>query len=111
MGESTEVEPCYQTFGRLLAEARKRKGQTQQELADVLSMNRASIANIERGAQRILLHDALQAARLLGLRLDDLPAWPLDAMAGKVAAERKRKTTLRAKIRALQAELKSGGSP
>jgi transcriptional regulator with XRE-family HTH domain len=41
-------------------------GITQQELAERTGMSRGSIANIETGRQRILLHDVETLARALG---------------------------------------------
>lgn len=45
---------------------------TQAALAAQVGLSRASIANIERGRQSVLLHNALDLASALGLQLPDL---------------------------------------
>jgi transcriptional regulator with XRE-family HTH domain len=69
-------DAIYKAFGRALATRRKELGLTQASLAVRVNMSRASIANIERGRQNVLLHhvyhlaEALQIARIS----DFLPA-------------------------------------
>jgi len=63
----------YEAFGKALATRRKELGLTQAKLAMRVGMSRASIANIERGRQNVLLHhvyhlaDALEIARISDL--------------------------------------------
>ncbi len=64
-----EVETFYQAFGPRLRAARKKAGYTQEDLAKALHLTRTSIANIEKGRQKILLHTF---HRLLAV-LDVLP--------------------------------------
>ena len=69
-------DAIYKAFGRALATRRKELRLTQASLAVRVNMSRASIANIERGRQNVLLHhvyhlaEALQIARIS----DFLPA-------------------------------------
>lgn len=54
---SRAVEPVYRQFGAKIEQLRTVLGWTQQDLAKRVSMTRGSIANLEAGRQRILLHD------------------------------------------------------
>lgn len=67
-----EIEQEYLIFGRFLKQSRKKKGYSQVDLAEESGMNRASIANIEAGHQRIMLKDAIRLARLLDFSLDEM---------------------------------------
>ena len=62
----------YRQYGRLLAEARRKKGISQELLADELGLSRTSITNIEKGRQPVQLHSLYCIARLLGVELKDL---------------------------------------
>lgn len=53
------TEPIYGTLGKAIARLRARCGMTQQNLADAVGVSRASVANIERGEQRVYLDQAL----------------------------------------------------
>lgn len=65
----------YEEFGANLRAARKRAGLTQQELAERIDLTRTSVTNIERGSQRIALHQLFELANALGDDpLDLLPA-------------------------------------
>lgn len=50
-------EPIYRLIGAKIEQTRTMLGWTQQELAKKVHLSRGSIANIELGRQRILLHD------------------------------------------------------
>lgn len=65
----------YIQFGRKVAAARKGKGITQADLAKMVSLARASVANIETGRQRVMLHDVFAIVAALGGRsiLDFVP--------------------------------------
>ena len=65
----------YMQFGRKVAAARKSKGMTQADLAKRVSFTRASVANIETGRQRVMLHDVFAIVAALGGRsiLDFVP--------------------------------------
>lgn len=60
------VAGFYEVFGANLRAARKRAGLTQQELADRINLTRTSVTNIERGTQRIALHQLFDLAAALG---------------------------------------------
>lgn len=60
------VELCYRQFGMRLEQLRNALGWTQEELAKKTNLVRGSIANIERGKQRILLHDVERFATAFG---------------------------------------------
>lgn len=51
-----ETVRFYLDFGRRVRAARVTSGLTQQGLADALGLTRSSVANIEAGRQRVLLH-------------------------------------------------------
>lgn len=55
----------YVALGRKVAAARKRLGLTQAELATQISLTRASVANIETGRQRVMLHDVFAIVEAL----------------------------------------------
>lgn len=65
----------YMQLGRKVAAARKSKGMTQADLANRIDTTRASIANIETGRQRVMLHDVFALVEALGGRsiLDFVP--------------------------------------
>lgn len=67
MLRSVAIDSFYQRFGEAVARHRNVKAMTQADLARKLGMSRASLANIERGEQRVYLHQAIQMAGELGL--------------------------------------------
>lgn len=58
----------YSTLGRAVAARRDELNLTQQVLADKIGLSRASVANIERGHQKILLHQVYAMVRALELK-------------------------------------------
>lgn len=58
-------EEIYRVLGQLIAVRRKGFGLTQNELADKVHMSRASIANIERGRQKVMVHQLYRFAEAL----------------------------------------------
>lgn len=64
--------PIYVALASVLRNLRARKNITQVELAQRVSLGRASIANIEAGRQRILLSDIFEFARALEVRPETL---------------------------------------
>lgn len=58
-----------QQVGKLIRHMRTVAGLTQDTLAEGLQKNRASIANMERGAHTISLADLMRAAQLCGFDL------------------------------------------
>lgn len=59
----------YGRIGDAVRKRRREMGLTQQNLADRLDISRASLANIEVGRQRILVHHLYDLARALGLEV------------------------------------------
>lgn len=55
----------YARLGQLIRERRRELGLTQERLASQVSISRASIANIETGRQRILVHQLYMIAEKL----------------------------------------------
>jgi transcriptional regulator with XRE-family HTH domain len=65
----------YQMLGRAVAKRRKELGMVQADVAERISLTRASLANIETGRQKILLHQVYRLAAALKLKtiLDLIP--------------------------------------
>jgi len=57
------MQPIYVLIGAKIVHTREAIGWTQQDLAKRIGLTRASVANIETGRQRILLHDVETIAR------------------------------------------------
>jgi transcriptional regulator with XRE-family HTH domain len=68
------VEPVYLKLGRRIQQLRVDRGLTQDRLGWQLqpSVTRASIANVESGKQRVLVHTLLQVADILDVDVQDL---------------------------------------
>jgi len=60
-------QPFYEEVGRRIRQARLRRipRLTQQGLADLVSLNRTSITNVEKGCQKFLLHTLADIASAL----------------------------------------------
>lgn len=58
----------YRDFGRAVAERRRAIELTQEQVAQAIGLSRASLANIERGNQKVFLHQILALTK--ALRLD-----------------------------------------
>lgn len=63
----TEAD-LYSKLGELVRAHRERLGRTQLAVAEATGLSRASIANIEKGRQRILLHQLYALAAALELK-------------------------------------------
>ncbi len=66
------VERCYREVGSQIRVFRQARGMSQQRLADRIGLGRTSIVNIEAGRQRIMLHDIIIFAKVLGARVSML---------------------------------------
>jgi transcriptional regulator with XRE-family HTH domain len=77
-GNVTQPNPINVAFGRAVAKRRDELNMTQEKLAGLAGLSRASIASIEKGRQNILLHQVYDLAQALRLRQvgDLLPARP-----------------------------------
>ena len=76
----------YRLLGRQIAQRRKERGLTQKELSERVEMSRASIANIERGEQNVLLHNLYTLASALEIADPAmlLPALPRASAPGDI---------------------------
>lgn len=61
------MDPIYTTFGRKVRTRREELRMTQADLSARIGLSRASIANIERGRQAVLLHQFLALSEALAL--------------------------------------------
>lgn len=57
----------YKLVGKRIAKRRREVGLIQEELAQRVGLSRASVANIERGEQKIQLHTLVDFSNALGL--------------------------------------------
>lgn len=62
----------YRMFGDRVRELREERSVTQEELAKRVQLSRASITNIERGRQRVLLHQMVNIAAALDAKPSEL---------------------------------------
>ena len=74
----------YRHLGLKVAECRAKLGLTQEKVAGKIGLSRASLANIESGRQRVMLHQLYALANAFGLKsiLDLVPAtWtPMESL-------------------------------
>jgi len=78
-----EIELEYRQLGERLASIRRMAGLTQREVAERAALGRPTLANIEKGRQRVLYHQLLDIARALGVDPRELlpaPAVPSPAL-------------------------------
>lgn len=69
----------YKEIGARIARRRKHLGKIQEELAPPIGISRASLANIEVGRQKLLVHQLLQIAAVLDVAPADLlPSMPVE---------------------------------
>jgi transcriptional regulator with XRE-family HTH domain len=68
------IEPFYKELGQRIAEWRRRRALTQEEVGQLLSppLKKATIARMEAGLQRVLTHSLAQIAEVLGVDEHDL---------------------------------------
>lgn len=62
----------YRAVGAAIRRRRLRRGLTQAQLAQRVSLSRTSITNIEAGRQKLLVHTLLTIAEVLGLAPSEL---------------------------------------
>lgn len=65
-------DPFYLQFGKLVRNHRSRHKLTQSQIADRVGLKRTSITNIEKGRQKILLHQLFQFADALKVNPEHL---------------------------------------
>ena len=66
----------YRLFGDRVRELRENRSVTQEELARRVQLSRASITNIEKGRQRVLLHQLVNIADALEAKPSELMPSP-----------------------------------
>ncbi len=66
----------YRVFGSRLRALREEKSVTQEELARRVDLSRTSITNIEKGRQRIMLHQVVELAQALDANVVELMPSP-----------------------------------
>ncbi|NOW94755.1 helix-turn-helix domain-containing protein [Mucilaginibacter sp. SG564] len=62
----------YQQLGEKLRKARIDANKSQDALAQTLGLSRVTVVNIEKGRQKILVHNLVDAANFLEVKLSDL---------------------------------------
>src|SRR5688572_18065689 len=72
MHTSQEIKALYSQLGRVIQQRRKVVRKTQAQLANDLRLTRASIANMETGRQRIMVHQLYDLAAALEMPIGDL---------------------------------------
>jgi transcriptional regulator with XRE-family HTH domain len=65
--QPTPIEPCYVCIGKRIQEVRVTTGLTQREVGAQVGWTRASVANLEAGRRRVMLHDLPRFAKALSI--------------------------------------------
>jgi transcriptional regulator with XRE-family HTH domain len=66
------VELVYRNIGAVLRSRRRQLNWSQEKLAQQVRLSRATLANIETGRQRILVHQLYTFASALGMKPEEL---------------------------------------
>lgn len=72
MKDPEKQKTLYAAIGKLIRARRQQLGLTQERLANLLTMSRASVANIENGRQKLLVHTLFNFAGVLQVDAADL---------------------------------------
>ena len=75
------VPSLYKRLGATIKAQRRARGLTQQQLATQLGISRASLANVETGRQRVLIHQLYELADQLSINIQELLPKPSEAEA------------------------------
>jgi transcriptional regulator with XRE-family HTH domain len=67
-----EIESLYLGIGQRIKELRQHKGLNQEALAKDLNLTRASIANIEKGRQRVSIHLIYDICRITNANISEI---------------------------------------
>lgn len=88
--DSSDVDRFYREFGQRLHDKRVQAGLSQEALGGAVGLNRTSISNIEKGRQRLLMHQLPVLARVLSATTDELlpVASAPDVLGGLTGADR-----------------------
>ena len=76
-----KVPALYKRLGATIKVQRRALGLTQQQLAKQLGISRASLANVETGRQRVLVHQLYEYAGRLNVNIHELLPEPSEANA------------------------------
>lgn len=71
-GHMGAFDSVYAEIGSQIRELRNKKGITQERLAELVSLTRTSITNIEKGRQKLPIHTLYVFANALGVAPRDL---------------------------------------
>lgn len=77
-----ETKAFYREIGRRIRDAREDKHLTQEALALIVSLNRTSVTNIEKGRQQLLVHTLVEIAKALDVSPESLLPKPLSSAGG-----------------------------
>lgn len=72
MPSTDAPETLYKLIGERLAHLREERAVTQEDLGMFAGLTRASVANIEKGRQRVLVHQLYHFAGFLRVSLEEL---------------------------------------
>lgn len=78
-----KLEPIYKTIGGIIRRRRRRLDLAQAQLAAQLGISRATLANIETGRQRVLVHHLYAFARALQMKPNELLPQTFEAGSSK----------------------------
>jgi transcriptional regulator with XRE-family HTH domain len=67
-----KFDQFYREFGRRVRSVRENAGITQAQLASAIGLTRSSVANLEAGRQKVLLHVLIVMAELLQVEPSEL---------------------------------------
>lgn len=62
----------YQHLGVSIREARINSGQSQEALAEAMGLSRVTVVNIEKGRQKVQVHNLVEAANFLNIDIAQL---------------------------------------
>ena len=80
-GWTMKASALYKRLGATIKAQRRALGLTQQQLAKQLGISRASLANVETGRQRVLVHQLYELADQLNVNVQELLPEPSEAEA------------------------------
>lgn len=72
MTNNFDQDAFYSALGQRIRERRIERGITQSQLAQLLSLSRTSVTNIESGRQKLLVHTLIQIASVLNMEVSTL---------------------------------------
>ena len=75
-----QQDAFYKWLGEQIKRARKNANLTQEDLAKQLNLSRVSVANIEKGKQKIQIHTLIETAYYLKMSFEDLYRRSLEAL-------------------------------